>query len=168
MSQAVPVLNREEGIDRIAGIIEDIEMAMLTTVGADGTLHSRPMATQRTPFEGELLFLTGEESSKVHEIEQDSEVSLTYVDPKHTFLTLAGRASISNDRELIAELWNPSYQAWFPEGKGDPGIRVLRVRVEQAEYWEAPANALVRNVKILTRAVTGGKTPVGEHARVAL
>jgi len=168
MSEAVPVLNSEEGIDRIAGMIKDIQIAMLTTVGADGTLHSRPMATQRTPFNGELLFLTGEDSGKVHEIEQDSEVALTYVDPKHTFLSLSGRASLSNDRGLIGELWNPSYKAWFPEGKDDPGIRVLRVRVEQAEYWEAPSNAVVRNVKILARAVTGGRTPVGEHARVAM
>jgi len=168
MSEAVPVLSREDGVAKIAGMIKDIQIAMLTTVGADGTLHSRPMATQRTPFDGELLFLTGEDSGKVHEIEQESEVALTYVDPRHTFLTLAGRASISNDRGLIAELWNPSYQAWFPEGKDDPQIRVLRVRVERAEYWEAPSNAVVRNVKILARAVTGGKTPVGDHARVAL
>jgi general stress protein 26 len=168
MSEAVPVLSREEGIAKIAELIKDIQMAMLTTVSTDGSLHSRPMATQQTPFEGELFFLTAADTGKVHEIEDDSQVALTYVDPKHTFLTLSGRASISNDRALIEKLWNPTYKAWFPEGKEDPEIRVLRVVVEQAEYWEAPANAIVRNVKILARAVTGGKTPVGEHAYVAL
>jgi general stress protein 26 len=167
MSEAVPVLSREEGIAKIAEMIKDIQMAMLTTVGTDGPLHSRPMATQQTPFEGELLFLTGADTGKVHEIEDDQEVALTYVDPKHTFLTLSGRASISNDRALIEKLWNPTYKAWFPEGKEDPAIRVLRVVVDQAEYWDAPANAIVRNVKILARAVSGGKTSVGEHARVA-
>ncbi len=168
MSEAIPVLSREEGIAKVAELIKDIQIAMLTTVGTDGPLHSRPMATQQTPFEGELFFLTGADTGKVNEIEDDRQVALTYVDPKHTFLTLSGRASISNDRALIEKLWSPTYKAWFPEGKEDPGIRVLRVVVEQAEYWEAPANAIVRNVKILARAVTGGKTPVGEHARVAL
>ncbi len=168
MSEHVPVLSREEGIAKIAELIKDIQMAMLTTVATDGRLHSRPMATQKAPFDGELLFLTADDSGKVHEIEQEAEVALTYVDPKHTFLTLSGRASITNDRALIEKLWNPTYKAWFPEGKEDPSIRVLRVDVEQAEYWEAPANALVRNVKILARAVTGGKTPVGDHARVAV
>jgi general stress protein 26 len=168
MSEAVPVLNREEGIARIGKLIEDIEIAMLTTVSPDGSLHSRPMATQKIPFEGELFFLTGEDSGKVQEVEDDREVALTYVDPKHTFLTLSGRASILNDRTLIEKLWNPTYKAWFPEGKDDPEIRVLRVVVEQAEYWEAPGNALVRNVKILARALTGGKTSVGEHAQVAM
>ncbi len=168
MSEAVPVLSREEGVAKIAELIKDIRIAMLTTVGVDGPLHSRPMATQQTPFDGELFFLTGEDSGKVHEIEDDAEVALTYVDPKHTFLSLSGGASISNDRALIEKLWNPTYKAWFPGGKDDPEIRVLRVRVEHAEYWEAPANALLRNVKILARAVTGGKTPVGEHAAVTL
>jgi general stress protein 26 len=168
MSEHVPVLSREEGIAKISELIKDIQMAMLTTVATDGRLHSRPMATQKAPFDGELLFLTADDSGKVHESEQEAEVALTYVDPKHTFLTLSGRASITNDRALIEKLWNPTYKAWFPEGKEDPSIRVLRVDVEQAEYWEAPANAVVRNVKILARAVTGGKTPVGEHARVAV
>lgn len=168
MSETVPVVSREEGIAKIAELIKDIQMAMLTTVSPEGPLHSRPMATQQTPFEGELLFLTGEDSGKVHEIEDDAEVALTYVAPKHTFLTLSGRASILNDRGLIERLWNPSYKAWFPEGKEDPNIRVLRVVVDQAEYWDAPSNAIVRNVKILARAVTGGKTRVGEHARVTL
>ena len=81
---------------------------------------------------------------------------------------MSGRASLSNDRALIAALWTPSYKAWFPEGQEDPRIRVLRIRVDQAEYWDAPASALVRNVQILARAATGGKTPVGDHAKVSL
>ena len=168
MSEAVPVLSRDEGIAKIAELVKDIQMAMLTTVSATGPLHSRPMATQQTPFDGELLFLTADDTGKVHEIRNDAEVALTYVDPKHTFLTLSGKATISNDRALIEKLWSPSYKAWFPEGKEDPSIRVLRVTVEQAEYWEAPSNAVVRNVKILTRALSGGNTKVGDHARVLL
>ncbi len=168
MSEEVPVLSREEGIAKIAELVKDIRIAMLTTVGTDGPLHSRPMATQQTPFDGELHFLTGGDSGKVHEIEDDAEVALTYVDPKHAFLTLSGKASILHDRALIDKLWNPTYKAWFPEGKQDSKIRVLRVTVEQAEYWETPSNAALRSAKILVRAVTGGKTPVGEHARIAL
>ena len=168
MSEVVPVVSREEGIAKIGELIKDIQMAMLTTVSAGGTLHSRPMATHQAPFAGELLFLTPAHSGKVEEIQDEAEVSLTYVDAKHAFLAISGRASISNDRATIEELWNPSYKAWFPEGKDDPEIRVLRVSVEQAEYWDAPSSAIVRNVKILARAVSGGKTPVGEHARVTL
>ncbi len=63
---------------------------------------------------------------------------------------------------------NPMFKAWFPGGESDPEIRVLRVKVDQAEYWDAPSSAIVRKVQVLARAATGGKTTVGEHARVEL
>ncbi|WP_158615330.1 pyridoxamine 5'-phosphate oxidase family protein [Acidipila sp. EB88] len=168
MSAGEEIENREEAIDKIAGLIKDIHVAMLTTIHADGTLHSRPMATQNTPFNGEVVFLTAEHSGKVDEIKQDAEVGLCYSDAKHAFVTMRGRATLSDDRALIAALWNPLYKAWFPEGESDPNIRVLRVKVEQAEFWNAPASAVMRKVQVLTRAATGGKTPVGEHAQVSL
>ena len=162
------IQSREESVTRIGELIKDIRIAMLTTIAPDGSLHSRPMATQNTPFNGEVVFLTREDSGKVDEIKDDAEVNLCYSDAKSSYVTMSGRASLSNDRALIAALWNPSYKAWFPEGQEDSRIRVLRIRVDQAEYWDAPASALVRNVQILARAATGGKTPVGDHAKVTL
>ncbi len=159
---------REESIRKISDLIHGIRIAMLTTTGTDGSLHSRPMATQEKIFDGVLWFLTGLHSGKIYEIRSDAEVALTYVDGKHTFLSLSGRATVSTDRAKIEELWNPMYEAWFPQGKDDPEISVLRVDVDRAEYWDAPANAIVRNVQILARAITGGKTPVGDHATVSL
>ena len=162
------VPSREESIRKIADLIKDIRIAMLTTVSPEGKLHSRPMATQDAPFTGELLFLTRAHSGKVEEIAEDGEVSLTYADGKHAFVTLGGRARVENDRETAKALWNPMFKAWFPNGEDDPEIRVLRVAVETGEYWEAPASSVLRKVEILTRAVTGGKTPVGDHGRVTL
>jgi general stress protein 26 len=168
MSAHEEIPTREEAIAKIAGLVKDIRIAMLTTINPDGSLHSRPMATQNSPFAGEALFLTREDSGKVDEIRQDAEVSLCYTDAKQAFVTMSGRAAISNDRALIGALWNPMYKAWFTEGESDPEIRVLRIHVDQAEYWDAPASAIVRKVQVLARAATGGKTHVGEHASVSL
>ncbi len=160
--------DRGDAIRRIAELIHEIRIAMLTTVAPDGSLHSRPMATQNTPFTGEALFLTRAHSGKVEDIAEDAEVSLSYTNGKNAFVTLNGRARITEDRALIQELWNPMFKAWFPAGEEDPEIRVLRVAVDQAEYWEAPESAILRKAEVLLRAATGGKTHVGEHARVSL
>ncbi len=162
------VQSRDEAIKRIGELIHDIHIAMLTTVAADGSLHSRPMATQNTPFNGEVVFLTGDNSGKADEIKHDEQVSLCFSDAKSSFVTMAGRASLSNDRALIDALWNPMYKAWFPEGQSDPSIRVLRVHVDTAEYWDAPASAVARTAQVLLRAATGGKTSVGDHAKISL
>ena len=162
------IQDREEAIAKIGELIHNIHIAMLTTVGTNGKLHSRPMASQNTPFNGEVVFLTSENSGKADEIKQDAEVNLCYSDAKSSFVTMSGRASLSNDRALVAALWNPMYKAWFPEGQSDPTIRVLRIHVDQAEYWDSSSSTLVRKVQVLARAATGGKTPVGDHAKVTL
>lgn len=164
-----PSTDRIQERSKIAELIRDIHVAMLTTVAEDGTLHSRPMATQQMEsFEGQLWFLTRADSQKVFEVREDAQVSLTYVETKETFVALSGRASIFRDQQKIDELWKPAHKAWFPEGKEDPEIRVLRVTVEFAEYWHAPSNAVVKNFEILKRAVSGGEGKVGEHGRVEM
>jgi general stress protein 26 len=157
-----------EQYKKIHDLIKDIHVAMLTTEGSDGKLHSRPMATQEAEFDGSVWFLSRQSSGKVTDIQHQAHVNLAYSDGKHSFVTLAGTAEIQKDRKKIDELWNPLYKAWFPDGKDDPQITVIKVQVEDAEYWEAPPNAIVRNVKILSAAITGGKVSVGEHEKVSL
>ncbi len=160
--------SRTEALSKIDGLIKDIRFAMLTTAAPDGCLHSRPMATQKNEFNGELWFLTRDDTGKAFDIHHDAHVSLTYADGKQTFVSLTGRANLSRDQEKIDELWNAMYTAWFPQGKEDPSIRVLRVLVDSAEYWDAPSSALVRNFQILLSAVTAGSTKVGENETVNL
>jgi general stress protein 26 len=50
-------LSGAEGLKKIADLIQDIRIAMLTTVAADGSFDSRPMATQKTEFDGQYGFL---------------------------------------------------------------------------------------------------------------
>jgi hypothetical protein len=42
-------------VEKLAELIKDIEYAMLTTAMPDGSLRSRPMATQKAPFDGTLV-----------------------------------------------------------------------------------------------------------------
>jgi len=157
-----------EGLKKIGDLIRGIRMAMLTTQAPDGSFDSRPMATQEfEDFDGTVWFLTQAGSGKLEEIADDSHVSLIYADSANAkYVTVKGFASVSRDRAKIHEMWNGMYKAWFPEGEDDPSIRVLRVDVTEAEYWEASSSRLVRGVKYLAAAVTGGKVDVGEAGKV--
>lgn len=162
-------LTGEEGKKKIGQLIKDIRIAMMTTAADDGSFDSRPMATQETDFDGAVYFLTREESGKVREIKADSHISLLYADPSNSkFVSAKGQASISNDRAKIHELWNPIYKAWFPQGKDDPHIAVLRVDITEAQYWEASSSKLLRGIKYVAAAATGGKVDLGETGTVNL
>ena len=162
-------LTGPEGLKKIGDLISEIRFAMLTTVAQDGTFDSRPMATQKKEFDGTLCFLTAHDSRTVEEIAADAHVGLMYADPdKQSYVTVKGRANVSRDKAKIHELWNPMYKAWFPGGEDDPQIRVLRVDVDQAEYWEASDSKIVRSLKYLAAAATKGAVDVGTHGTVGV
>jgi general stress protein 26 len=162
-------LSGEAGHKKISELTKGIRIAMLTTVAKDGTMSSRPMAIQDEPFNGTLWFLTRSSSKKIDEVEQDQHVTLTFAEPKESkYISLKGRATASQDREKIKQLWNPMYKAWFPKGENDPDISVLRVDVTEGDFWEASSSKLIMGVKYLAAAISGGTMPIGEAGHVAV
>jgi general stress protein 26 len=163
-------LSGEEGMRKIAELVKGIRICMMSTVDELGQVQSRPMATQEeTEFDGTVWFLTRSTSGKVQNINEHERVSLDYAEPKDSkYITLRGRARVSRDQRKIDELWNPMYKAWFPEGKEDPEIAVVRVDVSEGDYWEASSSKFILGIRYVAAAVTGGKVPVGESGHVAV
>jgi general stress protein 26 len=133
--------DRQESIAKLNELIKDIEVAMLTTYEQDGSLHSRPMATQKIEFDGVLWFFTRASSHKVQEVERDHHVNVAYsAADKQRFVSVSGMARLVKDRQKMEELWNPAYKAWFPDGLDDSDLALLKVTVEHAEYWDSPSS----------------------------
>jgi general stress protein 26 len=162
-------LTGPEGLEKIGSLIEDIPIAMLVTTSADGSFDSRPMAIHIKNFDGPVWFLTPNESGKVHEIKNDSHATLVFSDAASAkYVSAKGRAYVNQDRAKIHELWNPMYKAWFPSGENDPNIAVLRVDITEADYWEASSSKIVRGIKYLAAAATGGAVDVGEAGKAVI
>lgn len=153
---------------QLAGLIRDIKVAMLTTsVRGDG-LRSRPMFTQDAPFDGSLWFMTSVAAGVVNEVYDNTEVLLTYAHPgAQSYVAANGVGSVHNDRAMIRSLWKPTLKAWFPEGAEDPKIRLIRVVVERAEFWDSPS-APVRLFQFAKSLVTGEQMEGGDHETLRL
>ncbi len=160
---------RDEAIEKLNGLIKDIDFAMLTTVDTDGVLRSRPMSTQEAEFDGTLWFFTSDKTHKVEEIERDNRVNASYAEPKdNVYVSVSGTAAIVKDKAKMEELWNPILKAWFPKGLDDPNICLLKVDVEQAEYWDSPSSTLVQIVGFVKALVTGQRADGGENEKINL
>jgi general stress protein 26 len=154
-------MTHNESVQKLAKMIQGIQIAMMTTAEEDGTLRSRPMATQKAPFDGTLWFFTSSHSPKVDEVKNHHRINLSYAEPSnHRYVSVSGRAELVRDAARIRELWHPPLKAWFPKGVDDPELALLKVTVEQAEYWETESSTMVQLVGFL-KAVTTGKR--GEH-----
>lgn len=159
---------REESIGKLNELIKDMQFAMLTT-NDGGVLRSRPMQTQDVEFDGDLWFFTSSDTHKAEEIERDSRVNVSYAAPdKNTYVSVSGTASIIKDREKIDEYWSDILKAWFPEGKDAPDLVLLKVSVEQAEYWDASSSYVAQALGFLKALATGEKADVGENEKINL
>ena len=157
-------------VKKLGELIRDSKVAMLTTAAPDGQLHSRPMATQvpdSEEFDGTLWFFTRDDSPKVAEIQEDEHVNVSYADSSsQNYVSVAGRATLVHDRGKIDELWSPIHKAWFPDGKDDPHLALLRVDAESAEYWDSPSSKVVQLFGIVKALATGQEADLGENRKI--
>lgn len=162
-------LTTNESIQKLGEMIVDIHVAMLTTVDPDGSLYSRPMACPQNKFDGDLWFFTSRRSGKIHAIINDQHVNLGFADPKNQrYISVSGRAEIVKDIDKAKDLWSVAYKAWFPEGLRDPDLILIKVNVENAEYWDVSQSTVGQLVGFAKAVFTGERFYAGEHERLDL
>lgn len=157
----------DDDMKTIAALVKSAKIALLTTITTDGHLHSRPLATQEVDFDGDLWFFTQDPSSKVDDIHANPQVNAAFESGKG-YLSVAGTASIVHDRAKVDELWTPSVEAWFPDGKDDPTVALIKITAESAEYWASNEPGVVTAFKIAKAVVTRSQPDVGENKSVDL
>lgn len=131
-------------VAKLNELVKGIEFAMLTTVRTDGTLHSCPMAAQEVDIDGTLWFLTDTNTQKVEAIRTDERVNVAYSDlAGQRYISITGRCQLVRDHVKSKAMWNPLYKTWFPKGLEDPNLILLKVQVQDAEYWDAQEGRMV-------------------------
>ena len=157
---------------KLKDLLEEFDVAMLATRTSEGQLRARPMALAEVESEGTLWFLTDRRSAKVEELERDGHVLVT-MQSRAKFVSLSGMASPVEDRARVARLWKLEWQAWFPGGKDDPNLVLLRVEGDAGEYWDNSGTSGVKYLVEVGKALLTGTRPdvAGDakvHAKVGL
>ena len=159
-----------DSAEKLYALIDDIRICMMTTSDEEGRLYSRPMYALDPDASGHILFFTKISSPKMGEVKHDSHVNLAFSHPgKQHYVSVSGRAQIVRDRQSISEKWSEPMRTWFPEGRDDPELTLLRVHPETGEYWDSPSGA-VMYLYGYAKAVLTGEPPkeLGETAKVNL
>jgi general stress protein 26 len=153
-------------------IVARFSTAMLVTRTPEGALRARPLTVAGAEPSGAMYFSTSVEAPKVHEIEADAHVVVTFQSDE-AYGSLSGTARLSRDRALIERLWKESWKVWFPKGKDDPTLAILIVTPTAAEYWDQGGVAGVKYaLRALKAYVKGTRAPdsvdPGQNAKVSL
>ncbi|HEY6927664.1 MAG TPA: pyridoxamine 5'-phosphate oxidase family protein [Steroidobacteraceae bacterium] len=122
---------------------------MLGINGVDES-HTRPMTAQFEQERGPIWFFTSTDNAMVQALgNEEARAVATFAAKDHDlFATIHGRLSVDTDRAVVDRLWNRYVAAWFPGGKDDPKIALLRLDAENAEVW-IDASSIMAGVKLL-------------------
>jgi general stress protein 26 len=138
---------------KVIELVDRAQSAMLTTMTSDGKHVSRPMAVQEAEFDGDLWFFTYDDSDKARQIAANPQVNVALSnDRKSEWTSIAGTATVVHDRAMAEKLWVKPLEAWFPDGLDTPGLALIKVSGDTAEYWDA-ATSKVRQLLGMVRAV---------------
>jgi general stress protein 26 len=144
--------------DKLSDLLQDFDAAMLVTRNAAGQLRSRPMAVANIEAGGAMWFITERHSGKMEEIARDNHVNIA-MQSKLNFVSISGSATPVDDRRKVAELWNESWKVWFPGGKDDPTLILLKVHGDAGEYWDNSGASGVRYLIEAGKAYLSGTKP---------
>jgi general stress protein 26 len=154
--------------DRLREAVDAVRFAMVTTVDRDGTLHSRPMATQRADADGTLWFLAAAGSALVRQLREQPALLVTYGCTRlRRYVSINGVATLMRCARTAGALWDDSVAAQFPDGPADPGVVVVKVSVDTAEYWD-PVPAPVAFPRFIETVKAAGPAPRARAGRHAL
>ena len=79
-----------------------------------------------------------------------------------------GVLSVDHDRSRIDKYWNPVVAAWYPEGKDDPHLTLVRFDGQDGRVWVTKEGGLGFGFKVLKANVTKTEPDVGGVSDVNL
>ncbi len=148
--------------------MQEIKVPMVVTHDGDkGRMRARPMAAHLDPDANAIFFLTDAQAAKDKEIDLSDNVCLVFSDiRKQHYVSLTGRAELSDDRAKIKQLWSSLDSAFWTD-ENDPSIRVLKITPTIAEYWDH-ADAIASTVEMVKAALTGSRPDLRSNEKVEL
>jgi general stress protein 26 len=164
----------EKKLDDLYKLIDGIEVAMFTTRRADGHIVSRPMQTQERTSGTDLWFMTNIETHTLDDLTTDPHVNLAYYDMKsREWVSVAGIATVSTDRELVRALYKPDWKAWLGDegderdgSENDPRITLILVEAVSVTYMKVTKPKPVVLFEVARAYVTGDPPRVGSVRNV--
>jgi len=127
----------EKSLADVAKVMRAIDIAIFSTVTADGVITTRPMSNNRdVDFDGDSYYFTSEETETVRDIEANPHVALGFQGPHHTYVAVSGKAELIRDKQAFEAHWNPDLDKWFDNGVDTPGVVMIHVAADKVNYWD--------------------------------
>ncbi len=133
---------RENPEDLFWDEVGDVNSGMLGVEGSGQ--HMQPMSPYCDRKGASIWFFTEKSADLLKAIGPNGGKGVfTVVSKDRHFHTCVTGVLIENlDRAKVEEFWNPVAAAWYADGKDDPNLRLLQLKLEAASIWASSGNPL--------------------------
>jgi general stress protein 26 len=153
-------LTQAEVQDRLWNAIEKHQIGMLGVLGDNH--HFQPMTAFLERETNQIWFFTYNDTDLAQTAQAGGEAAFIF-QTREVQACVDGRIELVHDRARIDRYWNAHVAAWYPDGKDDPRLTLLRLDCTDAAVWVSEVGP-VRYAWEIARANATKQTPdVGER-----
>lgn len=151
----------------VTDAVKGMRFPVVTTMDPAGRLTSRPLTCAQVE-DDRLWFLVDRRASWTTDVATNAQVNVAFAEPDDgRYVTASGTAVLDGDRGIVAGLWNPGAEAFFPDGKDDPNVTALMVTVDEGEYWDGPSSSVGKVAALVSTWLHRDHDHAGDHGRLA-
>ena len=161
-------LDRKDAEDRLFKAIEDTRVGMLGVAGGEPR-QMQPMTAYVEREANELWFFTYRDTDLVRDVNASGghyAMFCVISKDREVYACLGGELEEHFDRERMERYWNPVVAAWYPEGKDDPRLTLLRMRLDDAQMWLSQAGPVRFAFEIAKANMTRDQPDLGGRADI--
>lgn len=139
--------------ERLWKAIDKQRTGMLGLVGEHAD-HFQPMTAFVEPENSQIWFFTAKTADITKAANGDKAMFVFQEKSGELQACIGGRLSQQYDRERLEKYWSPLFLNWYPDGKDDPKIAMLRFDAEDAAVWISQGGLLKLAFTTVRAAVT--------------
>ena len=161
-------LNPAEMRERLWKELDAARIVMLGLVGGEAH-HMQPMAVFGAKDGDALWFYTNSDTDLVSDTGAGHQAMVCVMSKDTEFQAcIHGVLTEDTDRAKIDQYWSPFVSAWFPEGKDDPKLTMMRLDPSDARVWISTKGPISYPLEIAKANLTGTVPNVGGKGDVKL
>lgn len=157
---------KENPQEQLLEHLKGARCVMLGTPHADA--HMQPMSPQ-VCMDDKAIFFYSDNTSHLGRavLEKPGFVHMCLVEKDYQ-ACVKGYLITHKDRDTIDKFWNPVVSAWYPDGKTDPKLMMLKFVPHDASIWASDKNILSFAYEIAKANVNEAMPDLGEQKDIKL
>ncbi|UJQ95247.1 pyridoxamine 5'-phosphate oxidase family protein [Mariluticola halotolerans] len=145
--------------------LEDIRTVMLGSPASDQ--HMQPMTANGAREENAVWFYSKKDTDLAKAAQSGGEVHMCLTDRDHGYYAcVMGHLVLEHSELHIKRYWNPVASAWYPDGKADPDLTMLKLIPRTAAIWAGSGNPVKFGWEVARANISGSEPDVGHHTTV--